>query len=55
MNHTEIATPFRQWKTGGLNSRLVDISGEVLKEFNQDKSKPLANIILDQASHKVTE
>jgi 6-phosphogluconate dehydrogenase len=54
MTPIEIAATFRQWNTGVLNSYLMEISSEVLEQFDDETGKPLVDIILDKAGQKGT-
>jgi len=54
MSPLEIAQIFRQWNTGVLNSYLMEISCEVLEQFDDETGKPLVDIILDKAGQKGT-
>jgi len=54
MTPTDIAAIFRQWNTGVLNSYLMEISSEVLEQFDEETGKPLVDIILDKAGQKGT-
>lgn len=54
MTPTDIAAIFRQWNKGVLNSYLMEISAEVLEQFDDETGKPLVDIILDKACQKGT-
>ncbi|MCL1074006.1 NADP-dependent phosphogluconate dehydrogenase [Shewanella dokdonensis] len=54
MNAAEIASVFEQWNQGKLNSYLIGISAEVLKQQDPLTSKPLVEMILDKAGQKGT-
>lgn len=50
----QIATIFRQWNQGVLNSYLMEISAEVLEHDDPETNLPLVDIILDKAGQKGT-
>lgn len=54
MTAAEIASVFEQWNQGKLNSYLIDISAEVLKQQDPLTGKPLVEMILDKAGQKGT-
>jgi len=54
MSPQEIAAIFRQWNKGVLNSYLMEISCEVLEQFDDETGKPLVDVILDKAGQKGT-
>src|SRR5690606_35442772 len=51
---TEIAEIFAEWNRGKLESYLIEISAEVLRQNDADTGKPLVDVILDQAGAKGT-
>jgi 6-phosphogluconate dehydrogenase len=51
---TEIADIFTEWNKGELESYLIEITAEVLKQVDAETGKPLVDIILDQAGSKGT-
>lgn len=51
---SEIADIFAKWNTGELESYLVDITAQVLRQFDIGTGKPLVDVILDQAGSKGT-
>ncbi|MCY7412662.1 MAG: NADP-dependent phosphogluconate dehydrogenase [Salinibacterium sp.] len=50
----EIADTFADWNTGELESYLIEITAEVLKQVDAATGKPLVDVILDQAGSKGT-
>ncbi|WP_022868882.1 NADP-dependent phosphogluconate dehydrogenase [Schaalia vaccimaxillae] len=49
-----IADIFAQWNQGELNSYLMEITVEVLRQVDADTGVPLVDLIVDQASQKGT-
>lgn len=50
----EIADVFAEWNTGELESYLIEITAEVLRQVDADTGLPLVDVILDQAGAKGT-
>ncbi|QBR73794.1 NADP-dependent phosphogluconate dehydrogenase [Microbacterium sediminis] len=50
----EIADVFAEWNTGELESYLIEITAEVLRQVDGETGKPLVDVILDQAGAKGT-
>jgi len=50
----EIADIFAEWNTGELESYLIEITAEVLKQVDASTGAPLVDVILDQAGSKGT-
>jgi 6-phosphogluconate dehydrogenase len=50
----EIADIFAEWNKGELESYLIEITAEVLRQVDADTGKPLVDVILDQAGAKGT-
>lgn len=50
----EIAEIFAEWNRGELESYLIEITAEVLRQNDADTGKPLVDVILDQAGAKGT-
>ncbi|WP_130507437.1 NADP-dependent phosphogluconate dehydrogenase [Microterricola gilva] len=50
----EIADIFAEWNTGELESYLIEITAEVLKQVDPQTGAPLVDVILDQAGSKGT-
>ncbi|MEU1994058.1 NADP-dependent phosphogluconate dehydrogenase [Nocardia gamkensis] len=51
---TQIAEVFTQWNSGDLESYLVEITAEVLKQVDAKTGKPLVDVIVDAAEQKGT-
>jgi 6-phosphogluconate dehydrogenase len=50
----EIADIFAEWNRGDLESYLIEITAEVLRQVDAKTGKPLVDVILDQAGAKGT-
>jgi 6-phosphogluconate dehydrogenase len=50
----EIADIFAEWNKGELESYLIEITAEVLRQTDAKTGKPLVDVILDQAGSKGT-
>lgn len=50
----EIADVFTQWNEGELESYLIEITAEVLRQKDAETGKPLVDVILDAAGSKGT-
>ncbi|GAA0898116.1 NADP-dependent phosphogluconate dehydrogenase [Virgisporangium ochraceum] len=50
----QIAEVFQAWNTGDLESYLIEITAEVLKQVDAETGKPFVDIVLDQAGQKGT-
>jgi len=50
----EISDIFTEWNKGELESYLIEITAEVLKQVDASSGKPLVDVILDQAGSKGT-
>ncbi|MEQ1736495.1 MAG: NADP-dependent phosphogluconate dehydrogenase, partial [Rhodoglobus sp.] len=50
----EIADIFAEWNNGELESYLIEITAEVLKQVDAKTGQPLVDVILDQAGSKGT-
>ncbi|MDZ8172040.1 NADP-dependent phosphogluconate dehydrogenase [Microbacterium xanthum] len=50
----EIADVFAEWNRGELESYLIEITAEVLRQVDADTQQPLVDVILDQAGAKGT-
>ncbi|WP_309129016.1 NADP-dependent phosphogluconate dehydrogenase [Microbacterium sp.] len=50
----EIAEIFAEWNRGELESYLIEITAEVLRQVDAETGKPLVDVILDQAGAKGT-
>jgi len=51
---SEIADIFAEWNTGELESYLIEITAEVLRQVDAETGKPLVDVILDEAGAKGT-
>jgi 6-phosphogluconate dehydrogenase len=54
MNAEDIQTVFRLWKTGNLDSYLIDITCDILGNVDANTGRPLVDVILDEAGQKGT-
>ena len=50
----EIADVFTEWNSGDLDSFLVEITAEVLRQIDAKTSQPLVDVIVDEAEQKGT-
>ena len=50
----EIADVFAEWNQGELESYLIEITAEVLRQVDAETGKPLVDVIVDQAGAKGT-
>ncbi|NQX34311.1 NADP-dependent phosphogluconate dehydrogenase [Herbiconiux sp. VKM Ac-2851] len=50
----EIAEVFETWNSGDLESYLIEITAEVLRQVDADTGKPFVDVVLDQAGAKGT-
>jgi 6-phosphogluconate dehydrogenase len=50
----QIADVFAEWNNGDLDSYLVEITAEVLRQVDAKTGKPLVDVILDEAEQKGT-
>jgi 6-phosphogluconate dehydrogenase len=50
----EIADVFAEWNTGELESYLIEITAEVLRQVDASTGRPLVDVITDQAGSKGT-
>jgi 6-phosphogluconate dehydrogenase len=50
----EIADVFAEWNKGELESYLIEITAEVLRQVDAETGKPLVDVITDQAGSKGT-
>jgi 6-phosphogluconate dehydrogenase len=51
---SQIADIFTEWNKGELESYLIEITAEVLRQVDQKTGKPFVDIVLDQAGSKGT-
>ncbi|MFC6354934.1 NADP-dependent phosphogluconate dehydrogenase [Luethyella okanaganae] len=51
---TEIAEVFTEWNRGELESYLIEITAEVLRQVDAKTGRPFVDIVLDQAGSKGT-
>ena len=54
LDPAKIADIFAEWNTGELESYLIEITAEVLRQVDAETGKPLVDVILDQAGAKGT-
>lgn len=54
MSAMEMHEVFKKWKTGPLDSYLIDITTDILKTIDPDTGKPIVDVILDKAGQKGT-
>ncbi|MTA26176.1 MAG: NADP-dependent phosphogluconate dehydrogenase, partial [Actinobacteria bacterium] len=54
LSPAEIADVFTEWNTGELESYLIEITAEVLRQTDATTGKPLVDVIVDQAGSKGT-
>ncbi|WP_111976395.1 NADP-dependent phosphogluconate dehydrogenase [Algibacillus agarilyticus] len=54
MQPKEIAAVLREWNKGELNSYLIEISAEVLEQYDPETGKPIVDVIVDKAGQKGT-
>src|SRR4029077_2359179 len=54
MSAPQIADVFDEWNRGELDSYLVEITAEVLRQVDSKTGKPLVDVILDEAEQKGT-
>lgn len=54
MSVEEIASVFKEWSEGELDSYLIDITADILTKYDPESGKPMVDIILDRAGNKGT-
>ena len=54
LSATEAADVFAQWNTGDLDSYLIEITSEVLRQVDARTGKPLVDVVVDAAGMKGT-
>ncbi|MUM36085.1 NAD(P)-binding domain-containing protein, partial [Mycolicibacterium sp. CBMA 361] len=54
MHAGQIADVFADWNTGDLDSYLIEITAEVLKQVDAATGQPLVDVIVDEAEQKGT-
>ena len=54
LSAAEAADVFAQWNTGDLDSYLIEITSEVLRQVDAETGKPLVDVIVDRAGQKGT-
>lgn len=54
MDPSQIADIFDTWNEGELNSYLIEITAEVLRQVDKETGRPLVDLIVDEASQKGT-
>ncbi|MET7338415.1 NADP-dependent phosphogluconate dehydrogenase [Nonomuraea sp. NPDC005650] len=50
----ELASVFREWNKGELDSYLIEITAEVLDQVDAETGKPFVDVVVDQAEQKGT-
>ncbi|KAB8194471.1 NADP-dependent phosphogluconate dehydrogenase [Nonomuraea phyllanthi] len=50
----ELASVFREWNQGELDSYLIEITAEVLDQVDAETGKPFVDVVVDQAEQKGT-
>lgn len=50
----EIATTFREWNEGELESYLMEITSDILTHVDEETNKPMVDVILDKSGQKGT-
>ncbi|MFI6737489.1 NADP-dependent phosphogluconate dehydrogenase [Nonomuraea sp. NPDC050451] len=50
----ELASVFREWNRGELDSYLIEITAEVLDQVDAETGKPFVDVVVDQAEQKGT-
>ena len=54
MNHAQMAATFAAWNDGVLESFLVEITAQILREQDAETGAPMVEVILDKAGQKGT-
>jgi|TARA_B110000438_G_scaffold266981_1_gene281437 6-phosphogluconate dehydrogenase len=54
MTPPEMATVFKKWNEGRLNSFLIEITADILAQADPETGKPFVDIVLDTAGQKGT-
>ncbi|MFT3877565.1 MAG: NADP-dependent phosphogluconate dehydrogenase [Propioniciclava sp.] len=54
LSASEAADVFAQWNTGDLDSYLIEITSEVLRQIDAETGKPLVDVVVDAAGMKGT-
>ncbi|MFZ2751321.1 MAG: NADP-dependent phosphogluconate dehydrogenase [Propioniciclava sp.] len=54
LSATEAADVFATWNTGDLDSYLIEITSEVLRQVDAETGKPLVDVVVDAAGMKGT-
>jgi 6-phosphogluconate dehydrogenase len=54
MSAAQLADTFSNWKSGDLDSYLIEITAAVLRKVDDETGRPLVEIILDEAEQKGT-
>ena len=54
LSPAQIADVFTEWNAGDLDSFLVEITAEVLRQVDAKTGKPLVDVIVDEAEQKCT-
>jgi 6-phosphogluconate dehydrogenase len=54
MSHQDLGELFSQWNQGILSSYLIEITADIMKKIDPETSKPILDVILDEAKQKGT-
>ncbi len=54
MSAKEMQKVFAKWNKGVLDSYLIDISADILSQYDEETGKPMVDVILDTAGQKGT-
>lgn len=54
LSATQVAEVFTEWNSGDLDSYLVEITAEVLRQIDAKTGQPLVDVIVDEAEQKGT-
>ncbi|MDD2601182.1 MAG: decarboxylating NADP(+)-dependent phosphogluconate dehydrogenase [Kiritimatiellae bacterium] len=54
MSAAEMQKVFAKWNKGALDSYLIEISADILSQYDEESGKPMVDVILDTAGQKGT-